>query len=173
VGEVVTLPNSFIDNDALVVDLARYAEGSLTEKQVRRRHKLLSEGDWEKMSTDEALCDRIEDEKIRRVYSGEAKKELAQKMVVAAPAVMNSIMMDEKASPKHKIDAAKTLDSFAANGSQAGTPDASRFVISIFLGTDASGNEVVEHFNKPLAVGTEDVPAIIKKDSDNGEPEHI
>jgi hypothetical protein len=149
-GEVVNLPNSFIDNDALVVDLARFSEGSLTEKQVRRRHKLMSEADWEKMSTDESLCGRIEDEKIRRIRDGSCKRERAQVHVAEAPRIMADIMNDGKASPKHKIDEAKVLDQFAANGAQAGGPDASRFIISIQIG------DVVEVYNKSIAVTTDD-----------------
>ena len=46
--------SSLIGNDALIVDLARFAEGSLTKKQVRKRYKF-SETIWQRMAEDERL----------------------------------------------------------------------------------------------------------------------
>ena len=80
-----------------------------------------------------------------------AKRELAQKHVVKAPDVLNTIMLDPAASPKHRIDSAKVLDQFAANGSEA-VPAADRFIITINLGSD------VLHFDKPIAIGADPDP---------------
>jgi hypothetical protein len=44
-------------------------------------------------------------------------------------------MLDASASPKHRIDSAKALDAFAANGSEA-APASDRFQITINLGAD-------------------------------------
>jgi hypothetical protein len=65
--------------------------------------------------------------------------------------VLGDIMLDANASPKHRIDASKTLDAFAANGPEA-TPASERFVITINLGAD-----VVERYDKSIAINPNDV----------------
>jgi hypothetical protein len=64
--------------------------------------------------------------------------------------VLGDIMLDASASPKHRIDASKTLDAFAANGPEA-APAADRFIITINLGSD------VLHFDKSIAIDPGDV----------------
>jgi hypothetical protein len=60
-------------------------------------------------------------------------------------------VLDANASPKHRIDASKTLDAFASNGPEA-TPASERFVITINLGSD------VLHFDKSRAIDANDTP---------------
>ena len=59
-------------------------------------------------------------------------------------------MLDANASPKHRIDSAKALDAFAANGPEA-APASDRFVITINLGSD------VLKFDKSIAPDPNDV----------------
>ena len=59
-------------------------------------------------------------------------------------------MLDVSASPRHRVDAIKTLDTFAANGPKA-APAADRFQITINLGAD------VLHFDKSIEVNPNDV----------------
>jgi hypothetical protein len=59
-------------------------------------------------------------------------------------------MLDAGASPKHRIDASKTLDAFAANGPEAASAS-DRFVITINLGSE------VLHFDKSRAIDANDV----------------
>jgi hypothetical protein len=175
-GNVINFPIS-LDSDIcreLIVDCARYSEGLLTEKEVKKKHRF-DDATWDRLGQDDALVEAIEAEKLRRIRSGLAKRELAQKHVVKAPDVLNTIMLDPAASPKHRIDSAKVLDQFAANGPEA-TPAADRFVITINLGSD------VLHFDKPLAIGPDPDPpdevdttmlpiiAAKKKDDGDGEP---
>jgi len=175
-GNVINFPIS-LDSDIcreLIVDCARYSEGLLTEKEVKKKHRF-DDATWERLGQDDALVEAIEAEKLRRVRSGLAKRELAQKHVVKAPDVLNTIMLDPAASPKHRIDSAKVLDQFAANGPEA-APAADRFIITINLGSD------VLHFDKSIAIGpdpdrpnevdTTMLPIIAakKKDDGNGEP---
>jgi hypothetical protein len=186
-GNVINFPIS-LDSDIcreLIVDCARYSEGLLTEKEVKKKHRF-DDATWERLGQDDALVEAIEAEKLRRVRSGLAKRELAQKHVVKAPDVLNTIMLDPAASPKHRIDSAKALDQFAANGPEA-TPAADRFIITINLSADGSNSGAnVLHFDKPLAVGPDDpnppnevdtapqelIPFITskKKDGDDGQP---
>jgi len=175
-GKVINFPIS-LDSDIcreLIVDCARYSEGLLTEKEVKKKHRF-DDATWERLGQDDALVEAIEVEKLRRVRSGLAKRELAQKHVVKAPDVLNTIMLDPAASPKHRIDSAKVLDQFAANGPEA-APAADRFIITINLGDD------VLHFDKSIAIDPNDVDpndtntkmlpitAAKKKDDGDGEP---
>jgi hypothetical protein len=85
-GNVINFPIS-LDSDIcreLIVDCARYSEGLLTEKEVKKKHRF-DDGTWERLGQDDALVEAIEAEKLRRVRSGLAKRELAQKHVVKAP----------------------------------------------------------------------------------------
>jgi hypothetical protein len=141
---------NFIDDHEFVVDLCRFSEGIYTEAAIRKKYRL-EESDWIALGEDDALVRKIEDEKLRRIRDGSSKRERAQQHVVKAPDVLSGIMLDPNGSAKHKIDAAKTLDSFAANGPQ-GAPASERFVITINLGGD-----VVEHYNKSVAIDANDV----------------
>jgi hypothetical protein len=167
-------PTSLIEDSEFITDCARYAEGLLSETDVKKRHHF-DDATWERLGENDALVEAIEAEKLRRVRSGLAKRELAQKHVVKAPDVLNTIMLDPAASPKHRIDSAKVLDQFAANGPEA-APAADRFVITINLGSD------VLHFDKPIAISPDPDPpnevdttmlpiiAAKKKDDGDGEP---
>jgi hypothetical protein len=59
-------------------------------------------------------------------------------------------MLDAGASPRHRVDASKALDAFAANGPEV-RPASDRFQITINLGAD------VLHFDKSIAVDANDV----------------
>jgi hypothetical protein len=140
---------SLLDNHDFIADLARYAEGLLSEKEVKKKHHF-DDNTWARLGEDEALIEAIEAEKIRRIRNGSTKRERAQKLVAQAPGVLGDIMLDANASPKHRIDASKTLDAFAANGPEA-APASERFVITINLGGE------VERYSKSIAIDANDV----------------
>ena len=98
-----------------------------------RKEKYISTRYLGNLGNDEELIEAIEAEKIRRIRNGSTKREKAQQLVVKAPAVPGNIMLDASASPRHRIDASKVLDDFAANGPKA-APAADRFQITINLG---------------------------------------
>jgi hypothetical protein len=151
-GEVVDLhgqPARLEDNQEFVADCAKYAEGILSEEAVKKKHHF-DDDTWEKLGNNEALIEAIEAEKIRRIRNGSTKRERAQQLVVQAPDVLGGIMLDASASPRHRVDAIKTLDSFAANGPE-GAPAGDRFVITINLGSD------VLKFDKSIAPDPNDV----------------
>ena len=70
-------------------------------------------------------------------------------MIVRAPDILDSIMIDASASPRHRVDAIKTLDSFTTNP-QEGAAAADRFVINMVI------DGQVEHYDKPRAVCIDD-----------------
>src|SRR6516162_4399653 len=143
------------DDHDLIENLARYSEGLLSKEAVKTKHRL-ADNVWRQMGKNDRLVELIEDAKLRRIRTGLAKREKSQILVTKAPDVLSGIMLDTGASPKHRIDSAKVLDQFAANGPE-NAPAGDRFIITINLGTDVSGAEVVEHYNKSIAINPDDV----------------
>jgi hypothetical protein len=144
-------------NSELVTDLARFAEGLVTEKDIKRRYRF-DDATWESLNND-ALIAAVSDEKTRRVRSGALKRERAQALVTQAPDVLGEILLAKDANPRHRIDSAKLLNDFSANGPEA-VPAADRFIINIVLNADNSGSETATlTFNKritPLEPGEVD-----------------
>src|SRR5262245_29822705 len=102
-------PTSLIDDHEFITDCARYAEGLLSEKEVKKKHHF-NDDTWTRLGESDALVEAIEAEKLRQIRNGSTKRERAQKLVAQAPGVLGDIMLDANASPKHRIDASKTLD---------------------------------------------------------------
>ena len=163
----------------LVQDLARFAEGLVTEKDIKRRYRF-DDATWESLNND-ALIAAVEDEKTRRVRSGALKRERAQALVTSAPDVLSGILLDNTANNRHRIDSCKVLNDLANNGPGESTPMADRFQIIIRLDADNSGSEPATlHFNKsirPLEPGEIDpddvndtgmIAAIAAKKTENG-----
>jgi hypothetical protein len=142
-------PTSLIENHEFITDCARYAEGLLSEKEVKKKHRF-DDATWDSLGENDALVEAIEAEKTRRIRNGSTKRERAQKLVAQAPGVLGDIMLDTSASPKHRIDASKTLDTFAANGPENASA-ADRFIITINLGSD------VERYSKSIKVDPNDI----------------
>jgi hypothetical protein len=142
------VPTAILEDRDFVVDFARYSEGILDEKFLRRKYRF-AESVWESLGEDDALVKHIEDEKLRRIRDGSCKRERAQRLVADAPGVLGGIMLDAKASPKHRIDSAKVLDGLA--GGPQSAPAADRFQIVINLGAD-----LVERYDKSRAVCADD-----------------
>jgi len=123
--------------------MARFAEGVLTEKWVRRKYRFDAEA-WEKLGGDDQLVEEIETEKLKRIRSGDSARERAQIHFAAAPNVLGDILNDQQASPRHRIESAKELRVVAANGPEA-TSAADRFQITINL--SAAGSDHVETYD--------------------------
>jgi hypothetical protein len=70
-------------------------------------------------------------------------------LVIEAPDILGNIMRDAGNSPRHRIDASKTLDDFAGNGAEA-TPASDRFQITIVLNGDT------EHYDKSISINPND-----------------
>jgi hypothetical protein len=138
------------DNIEFVADMARYQESILDRRYLKSKWRF-PKAVWESLANNSKLLDAIELETVRRVRDGSAKKEKAQLHVVKAADVLGSIVLDAKASPKHRIDASKTLDQFAGHHAE-GAPMADRFVIQINLGGD------IQRFDKSIAIGPDDDP---------------
>ena len=67
-------------------------------------------------------------------------------LITKAPDILDGIMNDPAASPRHRVDAIKTLDGFTTNPSE-GAAAAGLFQIMINL-----GNDHVEHYSKSITI---------------------
>jgi hypothetical protein len=135
-GSVPDLPQSVMKNDELISDLCRFAEGLLTEKQVRKKWHFLDDSAWAKLGEDDALVEQIELESSRRERLGLTARERAQRAFSRAPNVLANILDDDSASPRHRIESAKELRVIADNGPEGAPEPGERYQIVINLGAD-------------------------------------
>ena len=91
-GDVVNFPIS-LDSDLgreLIVDCVRFAEGLLTEAAVRKKYRF-DDCAWEALGNNDALIEKIELKKVRRVRDGSSKREKAQALITKAPAILDGL----------------------------------------------------------------------------------
>jgi hypothetical protein len=143
------LAAQLLADSEFVSDLARYSEKLLTEKFIRRKYNLTDDA-WETLADNDELVEAIETEKLRRIRNGSAKREKAQQLITKGPDILDKILSDESANPRHRVDAVKALDAIAEPGPQA-TPAMDRFIITIDLGEDQK-----LMIDKPRKPGLED-----------------
>src|SRR5258708_4191339 len=117
-NEVVDLKPVPIEDDELVEDLARFADGTLTEKQVRARHRL-NDTAWRAMGESDRFVELIEAAKLRRIRTGTTKRERAQLEIIDAPPILGKIMRSPESNARHVIDSVKALDGLATGGAEA------------------------------------------------------
>jgi hypothetical protein len=151
-GDIVDLRGRSIplEDDELIENLARFADGTLSEAAVKSRHHLNNE-DWIALGQSDKLVELVEARKLFRIRSGATKRERAQIEIVDAPPILGGIMRGPN-NARHVIDAVKALDSLASGGAEA-TAAGTRFEITINLGADH-----IEYYNKSIAIDpTDDV----------------
>lgn len=91
---------------AFILDCARNVEGQITDDQIKKKYEL-SDADWERLAANLPLLRAVRAERERRILSGEAAKEAAQRHLAKAPGVLNGILVNEQISPRHRIEAAR------------------------------------------------------------------
>jgi hypothetical protein len=150
VGEIVDLRSRSIpiEDDELIENLARFADGTLSEATVKSRHHLSNE-DWVALGENDKLVELVEAAKLRRIRSGATKRERAQIEIVDAAPILGGIMRGPN-NARHVIDAVKALDTLASAGAEAAVAGA-RFEITINLGADH-----IEHYSKSIAIDPDD-----------------
>jgi hypothetical protein len=134
-ASVPVRPNTtpLIENHELIQDLARYCEGIVTERNVRKKHRL-AESDWERLGSDEAFIETIKRCREARVRSGAVAREHAQKIFTTTPEVLNDILHGgDGISPRHRIEAAREIRAVAATGPDAAQSSSEIFQITINL----------------------------------------
>jgi hypothetical protein len=136
--------------DELIENLARFADGTLSEAAVKSRHHLSNE-EWVALGESDRLVELVEACKLRRIRSGATKRERAQIEIIDAPPILGKLMRDPNGNGRHVIDAVKTLDALASsNGAEAAGAGA-LFEITINLGADH-----IEHYSKSIEVNPND-----------------
>jgi len=148
---------SLRDDQEFIVSMCRYSEGLYTEARIRKRYGLADEV-WERLGADEALIERIEEEKIARRRAGTSVREKAQLRVTKSPDILDTLMCDNNTPPRSRIESARELRALAAVGPEA-TPAAERFSIVINLGED---HKLIK-IDKPIRPGPDDDEVIDQK----------
>jgi hypothetical protein len=124
------------EGSAFVRDACRAGESILSDEMLCQTYGLTPKN-LEKLTENRALIAAVRAEGRRRVRSGQRAKEAAQGIFVKAPTVLDSIMSDERASPRHRIEAAKEIRQVAiGSGNESIAEAAERFTITINLGAD-------------------------------------
>ena len=117
-GDIVDLQGKPVptrDDIEFIADMARFGELILTEKAIRKKYRLADDV-WNALGNDDNLVRAIKAESVRRIRDGSCKREKSQALVVKAPDVAASIMLNDSANDRHRLDACKVLNDFAANG---------------------------------------------------------
>jgi hypothetical protein len=151
-GEVVDLHSQLahLEDDELIENLARFADGTLSEAAVKARHHLSNE-EWAAMGENDRLIELVEAAKLRRIRTGATKRERAQIEIVDGPPILGKIMRDPGSNARHVIDSVKALDALASTGAEAAAAG-TRFEITINLGADH-----IERYSKSIAPDPDDI----------------
>jgi hypothetical protein len=156
-GKVTSLTSDIARR--FITDATRSAEGLCSDDDLKQKYEI-TPADWKNIAENAALGREIKAEGERRIRSGQRAREAAQQHFVKAPTVLDSIMSDTKASPRHRIESARELRQVAIGGDGAeNAPDAGQpFIIRIDLSAAPGGGEVLEiatTANQPKRIETE------------------
>jgi len=131
----VSVPLNSDVGGAFVTDLARNKERLFSDQQVCEKYDITPDN-WTAITQDKALRLRVNAEHERRMLNGTAAQESAAKIFTEAPEVLGSILRDQQASPRHRIEASKELRATARAGDEKPGDTADRVIITINLGAD-------------------------------------
>ena len=118
-----------------VADCVRHTERLLSDGDIKSKWTLTDE-DWQRLADNAPLLQAVRAERERRIISGDAAREGAQRYFAKAPTVLGDILTDEQVSPRHRIEAARELRQVAGNGPDTVPGTGEKFVITINLGGD-------------------------------------
>ena len=118
-----------------VADCVRHTESLLSDGDIKSKWTLTDE-DWQRLADNAPLLQAVRAERERRIISGDAAREGAQRYFAKAPTVLGDILTDEQVSPRHRIEAARELRQVAGNGPDTVPGAGEKFVITINLGAD-------------------------------------
>jgi hypothetical protein len=128
-------------------DCARNIEGLKSDRDLQEDWGL-NEDEWARLAENTWLLNAIKEERERRIRSGEAAREAAQRHFAKAPSILNGILTNETISARHRIEAAKELRQ-VANGSRESAATGEKIVIMIDLGEDC---RLVKEFNQSAPI---------------------
>ena len=133
----VSIPLASDVGGAFIADCSRNRERLVSDNQICEKYGL-SVNAWAEIAQNKAVRHAVNAEHERRIRNGDAAKEAAAKLFAEAPEVLGSILHNEHASPRHRIEAARELRATANTGAErtGNTSDSDRFIITIDLGGD-------------------------------------
>ncbi len=137
---------------AFVIDCSRNVEGVLSDNELKVKWELSDEY-WTALASNLPLLTAVRTERERRILSGEAAREAAQRHFAKAPNILNGILTDEQIAPRHRIEAARELRQVAGSGPESAPGPGEKFVINIDLGADC---KIVKEFYVAGPVPSED-----------------
>jgi len=131
----VSVPLNSDVGGALITDLARNKERLFSDQQVCEKYDI-SETAWTEITQSKAIRLAVNAEHERRMLNGIAAQESAAKIFTEAPEVLGSILRDNRASPRHRIEASKELRATARSSDEKTGADTDRVIVTINLGGD-------------------------------------
>jgi len=120
---------------AFVADLARNKERLLSDDRICEKYDI-TPNNWTEITQSKAVRLAVNAEHERRMLNGTAAQESAAQIFTEAPEVLGSILRDNKASPRHRIEASKELRATAHSGDEKTGDAAEHVIITINLGAD-------------------------------------
>ena len=120
---------------AFVIDCARNTEGLMPDREIKAKYEL-SDEDWRSLADNAPLLQVVRAERERRIASGDAAREAAQRHFAQAPTILGHILADEQVSPRHRIEAARELRQVVGDEPNTALDAKEKFIININLGDD-------------------------------------
>src|SRR5262249_54914003 len=111
---------------------------------------------WSDILKNKSLRLAINAECERRMLNGDGAREAAAKQFTKAPEVLGGILEDQKASPRHRIEAAKELRATARSDDEKPGTEPARVIVTINWGPDV----------KPLVMDSGPLPKQNKEPTD-------
>src|SRR6516162_6266055 len=96
-----TDPLSLINDHGFISDLARFAEGIVSQQDVKKKYRL-EESEWDALGENDELIRAVDAEKVRRIRTGISAREKAQLKFIAAPDVLSGILTDQNANVRSR-----------------------------------------------------------------------
>jgi hypothetical protein len=131
----ISIPLNSDVGGAFIADCARNRERLVSDGQICEKYGL-SLNAWAEIAQNKAVRLAVNAEHERRIRSGIAAQESAAKLFSEAPEVLGTILRDQHASPRHRIEAARELRATANTGAERTGNTSDRFIITINLGSD-------------------------------------
>jgi hypothetical protein len=140
----IQVPLTSTIGSAFISDCARNRERIFSDDRIIEKYDI-NPNDWTTITQNKALRLLVTAECERRMLSGIAAQESAAKIFTEeGPQTLGSIVRDQRASPRHRVDAARELRTAALFDDKKDTADATRFTITINLGNAPEDKLVVD-----------------------------
>jgi len=130
----VAVPLNSDVGGAFITDLSRNKERLLSDDRVCEKYDI-QPANWTQITQSKAIRLAVNAEHERRMLNGTAAQEAAARIFTESPEVMGSILRDQQANPRHRVEASRELRATARfDDDEKPSADAERFVITINLG---------------------------------------